>query len=596
MREQLPGFLDDPRDNFSYARHHWHRHWGTYTDAIILDTPSRDVLTTAKAITTRGDLAIGVSNTLTAVLESVGPNFDRANIERRWLPTTLTTNALFKGHGSSVTSVLIGFDDRMVERTQIHQAIPTADIVRIAGGHRYTGKQATPLDLNALQHMLATEAGRADAFAVTANYVSRNPEYEQRANRLIREHTGRPVTASSELTDALNGPRRALTATFNARIVSLERAVRSTMISLGIDAPIMIVLGNGALTNAQSVLEKLIQTISSGPAASVIGARFLSGLEDIIVSDIGGTTTEIATVRDGWPQLDPKGANVGGFRTLARAIDMATIGFGGDNEVQFDTAGGLKLASNRVVPITLLETHHRQVAAALAFALTRNSGTLSPRNMVQSYALGSTGGFSKLAQNATRCVLRKKRIGCGRNQKRTAALDAQSAGARPRQGVHPLLGAVVQGQLQLGGLDIRLAPSLPVVAVSGPAPTFYPEIGQRLDIECIIPTHSNVANAIGAAVGVIKARAVVEITYSEDGSYIVHGLHGPVVVASAVVALERATALARDLAEREAKQMGAADGNVRVDIKRIELPNMSSKLSLMAVTVTADCVEPPVVH
>ena len=135
-----------------------------------------------------------------------------------------------------------------------------------------------------------------------------------------------------------------------------------------------------------------------------------------------------------------------------------------------------------------------------------------------------------------------------------------------------------------------------MVAVSGPAPTFYPEIGQRLDIECIIPTHSNVANAISAAIGVIKARAVIEITYSEDGGYIVHGLHGPEVVASAVVALERATALARDLAEREAKQMGAADGNVRVDIKRIELPNMSSKLSLMAATVTAEYVEPPVVH
>ena len=120
--------------------------------------------------------------------------------------------------------MLIGFDDRMIERTQIQQAIPTTDIVRIAGGHSYTGKQATPLDLDTLQHMLATEAGRANAFAVAANYASRNPKHEQRAKQLIREHTGRPVTASSELTDPLNGPRRALTATFNARIMSLERA------------------------------------------------------------------------------------------------------------------------------------------------------------------------------------------------------------------------------------------------------------------------------------------------------------------------------------------------------------------------------------
>lgn len=101
----------------------------------------------------------------------------------------------------------------------------------------------------------------------------------------------------------------------------------------------MIVRGNGALARAQSVLEKPIQTILSGPAASIIGARSLSGLEYFIVSDIGGTTTDIATVRGGWPKLNPKGANVGGFRTLVRAIDMATIRLGGDSEVQFNTAG-----------------------------------------------------------------------------------------------------------------------------------------------------------------------------------------------------------------------------------------------------------------
>lgn len=101
----------------------------------------------------------------------------------------------------------------------------------------------------------------------------------------------------------------------------------------------MIVRGNGALARAQSVLEKPIQTILSGPAASIIGARSLSGLEYFIVSDIGGTTTDIVTVRGGWPKLNPKGANVGGFRTLVRAIDMATIRLGGDSEVQFNTAG-----------------------------------------------------------------------------------------------------------------------------------------------------------------------------------------------------------------------------------------------------------------
>ena len=331
---------------------------GTYTDAVIVDMQDRKVVASAKALTTRGDLSIGVTEALGQILGQVEDGFNRDEISLVSLSTTLATNALVEGRGSSIATFLIGFKDAMVDRTQIARAIPSARIIRIAGGHTHDGEEREPLDEAAIQSALKTTCGSVDTYAVAGHFAVRNPGHENRARQLIREITGCPVTASCDLSDDLDGPRRALTAALNARIVSLivalVSAVRLSLGRQGISASLMIVKGDGSIAAAEAVTERPIETILSGPAASVIGAKFLAGFSDFILSDIGGTTTDVAIVKGGWPSLCKKGSVVGGYRTLVRAIDMQTVGLGGDSEVEVDFEGRIILKANRVVPISLM--------------------------------------------------------------------------------------------------------------------------------------------------------------------------------------------------------------------------------------------------
>ncbi len=101
----------------------------------------------------------------------------------------------------------------------------------------------------------------------------------------------------------------------------------------------MVVRGDGALIGAAQVRERPIETILSGPAASVVGARWLTGARNALVSDIGGTTTDVALLKDGLPEIDPQGALVGGYRTMVEAVAMRTTGLGGDSQVHLLTEG-----------------------------------------------------------------------------------------------------------------------------------------------------------------------------------------------------------------------------------------------------------------
>lgn len=162
------------------------------------------------------------------------------------------------------------------------------------------------------------------------------------------------------LSAKLNGPRRALTALLNARLIGLidrllQRA-QCVLSELGVDAPLMVVRGDGALISLTQARDKPIETILSGPAASIVGARWLTNSDNALVSDIGGTTTDIAVLRDGLPAIDPEGAKVGPYRTMVEAVAMRTFGLGGDSEVHFVSQGlqgGVLLGPRRVLPVSL---------------------------------------------------------------------------------------------------------------------------------------------------------------------------------------------------------------------------------------------------
>ena len=130
---------------------------GTYTDAVILDTENREVIASAKALTTRGDLSIGVIEALSEVMRSSADTVAAEMISLVSLSTTLATNALVEGQGSRVGVILMGFDDVMLERSNLESAIPTAVVERVSGGHNHDGSEARPLDEAAIRSFLNVE-------------------------------------------------------------------------------------------------------------------------------------------------------------------------------------------------------------------------------------------------------------------------------------------------------------------------------------------------------------------------------------------------------------------------------------------------------
>ncbi len=376
---------------------------GTYTDAVIVDEAATRVIGSAKSLTTRGDLALGIGRAVDAALAEAGVAPSQVALVS--LSTTLATNALVEGQGGRVALVFIGFDDDDLDRGGLVEALKGDPVIRLAGGHTHAGTEFAALDLAALESQVAALGDQVMGFAVAARFATRNPAHEVAARDIIRRVTGRPVTCSHELSAQLNGPKRALTAVLNARLIGmidrLVAACERHLAQVGIDAPLMVVRGDGALISAAMVRERPIETILSGPAASIVGARWLTGEKDALVSDIGGTTTDVALLRDGLPEIDPQGARVGGFRTMVEAVAMRTTGLGGDSEVHLVTEGldgGLRLGPRRLVPVSLLaSTHGAMVHAALdrwlstetagetdgrfAIPMGGNAGGLGPREV-----------------------------------------------------------------------------------------------------------------------------------------------------------------------------------------------------------------------
>jgi N-methylhydantoinase A/oxoprolinase/acetone carboxylase beta subunit len=349
---------------------------GTYTDAVLFDDSAphtgNGVLSAAKALTTKYDLAEGIRNAINAVLPTSGPLPDIRLVS---LSTTLATNAIVEGQGTPVGLILIGYPADALELANLRQALGRDPVVFVDGGHTVSGEEQMPLDVAGARQAILEMAPKVTAFAVSGYFAVRNPQHEQIVREMVRELTGLPVSCGHELTSSLDAPRRALTTVINARLIPLLQqlilAVRATLEEKGIHASLMVVKGDGSLIDAEMALRQPVQTILSGPAASVVGARHLSGEDDVLVVDMGGTTSDIALLQGGRPVLNLDGATVGGWCTMVEAVAVHTFGLGGDSEVRLDEAEQLVVGPRRVVPLSLLAHQHPQALEVLRAQLAR---------------------------------------------------------------------------------------------------------------------------------------------------------------------------------------------------------------------------------
>lgn len=257
---------------------------GTYTDAVLIDLESNSIISKAKALTTRDDLSVGIRNSMKL--------FDRSLLKKVSmvsLSSTLATNSVVEGKGCRVGVISVGRD--------FDSSIVADESITISGGHDLNGAELNPLDIDSAEKFMNSIKNKVDSIAITSYLSVRNPEHELILKDLASKILNLPVVCGHELSSSLGFNERTITSVMNARLIPIIKelisSMKSAMVEYDINAPLMIVKGDGSLMNDEIAVERPVETVLSGPAASMIGAKTLTGLNDAIVMDMGGTTTDI---------------------------------------------------------------------------------------------------------------------------------------------------------------------------------------------------------------------------------------------------------------------------------------------------------------
>ena len=317
---------------------------GTFTDIVLFDLGAEAILRKAKTPTTHGNYAVCIARAFEALALS---GAEIAALARVALSTTLATNT--------------------VAEDKVHPTgliIEPGDISIPAGFHPHLAllKSEIGFDANELHPVSAVEvlqkteamAPLVEGFAVSGYASTRNPEHERQIAVILREAYGKPVVLGSELTHQLNFMQRARAAALNAGLlpVILEwlQAVKSILAGLEIRCPLYIVKGDGSLMEEREALEQPVQTLFSGPAASLRGGAWLSTAPESVVVDVGGTTTDIGRIREGRGRLRRGGLLINHQSIAVDGLDIATFGLGGDSRFAVTGTDTYRFINQRVLP------------------------------------------------------------------------------------------------------------------------------------------------------------------------------------------------------------------------------------------------------
>jgi len=334
---------------------------GTYTDTVILDV--NRVISKGKALTTHYNLTVGIKNSI----EKLDKNLLNKT-SSVILSTTLATNSIVELRRlEKVKEVLIGYDkDFFLKSTNIPNWL---DFEFVDGMIDVSGSEVHPLDIEKLKRI----PKYSYPVAISGYMSPINPKYEEIAKSILKEKSPYPIVCGHELSGELNSIKRAITTALNASLIpSISRFVRdvqSVIKEKGIEAEIFIVNADGSIANVEEAMEKPIKTVLSGPAASSIGGVFLSGIENGIVVDMGGTTTDISLIENSVPILSKEGAKVGDWELLLPSLKMRTVGLGGDSRI-YPYKDSIEIGPTRVIPISVLSSAFPDVKKKLKIKTT----------------------------------------------------------------------------------------------------------------------------------------------------------------------------------------------------------------------------------
>jgi N-methylhydantoinase A/oxoprolinase/acetone carboxylase beta subunit len=455
---------------------------GTYTDAVIYDFAGKRVAAKNKALTTRWNFMHGIA----AVLAEL-PAALLKQVELVSVSTTLATNAVVEGEGQKVGLLVMPPYGLSIDGEIGHKPMALID-----GQIDIGGEVRAPIDADQVRRVAVRmiQDHGVSAFAVSGYAGSVNPEHELAVKALIEAETGCFVTCGHELSRLLNFKTRAQTAVLNARIVprlvDLLGDLKAALTTRGISAPIMVVKGDGSLMSRELAMQRPVETILSGPAASVAGARYLTGIADALVVDMGGTTTDTALLKSGQVAVSEQGATLGGIHTHVRALEIRTAGLGGDSLIGFEK-GVFAIGPRRVAPLCWLGTQTPGPDAALAYLKARSGAYRGSAHALQILTATERAFSTDLtlgeAEAAVLARLRERPHALDELAQRAGTLHAallplkrleerfliQRCGLTPTDLLH------IQGDFQRWDTDSARKMLAVMAAVSGVAPEALPD-------------------------------------------------------------------------------------------------------------------------
>ncbi|PID72732.1 MAG: hydantoinase/oxoprolinase [Desulfobulbus propionicus] len=533
---------------------------GTYTDAVLMDTNTRQVLHQIKVRTTHNDLSIGVSEALAQLLKNA---IEPSSITRLAVSTTLATNAIVEGRGAKVALFVLG--------TVRHFKLPIVANIFLKGGHTITGDEAQPLDMEELIDTLQSIKNEVESYAVCGSMSIHNPTHElvvEKAISLIDPE--KPVFSSHRISSHPGMHERSATACLHAKLqplmVNFLASIQRSMLALDISCPVAIICGNASGATLDETIEKAAITMASGPAATAMfGAE--STPREAIVVDVGGTTTDICLVRDSAPIMSDKGCQIGKWTTHVQAVDMYTAASGGDSHVNCDNRGRVSLHPYRVLPLamtsdipsptTWLDTGKNSYLVLPAneehslpgdnpiLAHLLANGPSTPTELAEATSIQGIALEKRLEQMAynqqviltgftpTDALHVFGELALGDKEMSTAGakilaeqcglsleMFCQTVLDTTKQAIENIIltylvrkkwskeqSAVLLGSNSNDFFSLSYSLHLPIIGIGAAARSFLPDIAKRLHTTVTFPEHYAVGNAIGAALIGLQQRS-----------------------------------------------------------------------------------------
>ena len=518
---------------------------GTHTDAVLIE--DFQVKRKTKVLTNEANLL----DSLLAVTTELFRDEDPQKLERVVLSTTISTNAVVQskidrvgmlivsGPGLSPTDLPIQRDVHFLSGAVNHRGVETAAI-----DPEEVGRTAGGLQREGIRHV-----------GIVGKFSTRNPQQEFQIRDLINDHL-RHVSLGHRMSGHLNFPRRIATTYLNAAIWErYQKFVKQILYFVkeqGITVPLYILKADGGTFDIHRSVDFPVQTILSGPAASIMGIlSMVDCAEDAIALDIGGTTTDIAIFADGVPLLEPFGVHIEGHKTLIRGLRTRSIGVGGDSRVQFSD-GGLTIGPEREGPAAAFGgPFPTPTDAMIVLGLTDIGDAGKATAAIQPIAAAMNVSLDA----AARAIFNQT---CEKIVHRVRAF-IEEINNEPVYTIHELL----EGKV--------LKPTAMYI-VGGPAEPMSTRLGEMMGCPASLPRNAEVANAVGAAL----ARTTAEMTILADTERRILTIaeEGLQLTVSPRFTLAEAIAIAKERLRERALDMGAKERDLEIEVIECQEFNM----------------------